>query len=285
MSWNSTTVPMGPSEPAAPQMSDTPIDFDAIRHAADVPPAIRMLYGTDLPIDAGIIHPTAVWQASGDRYLTLKLNSETPRSRYDRFVLNLARARADTLLTTGKILREEPQLSTGLLGDGPECDALLAWRRDMLGRHHPPTVLVLTSGQGARVDLDHPAFRGWAAPILFTGHAAAEGLFAEALARSIEVVSHEAPSIHEAVAYLQGELDCRTVSVEAGPSTSLALYRPAVEVDELLLSVYHGAGVPDSVRGPAFLSPADVTAAFGLGSMPYQVDEAGGPWSFHRFAN
>ena len=101
-------------------MSDITIDFDAVRQASDVPPVIRTMYGTDLPLDGGVIHPTAQWRAPDDRYVTLRLNADTPTSRHDRFALNLSRARADALITTGKILREEPGLDTDLIGGGPD---------------------------------------------------------------------------------------------------------------------------------------------------------------------
>ncbi len=261
-------------------MSDTPIAFDTVRQASDIPPVIRTMHGTDLPLDAGVIHPTAVWQAPDDRYVTLRLNAETPPSRHDRFALNLSRARADALITTGKILREEPGLHTDLIGSGPERDALLAWRREILGRTEPPIVLVLTSGKG--LDLGHPVFHGWAEPVVFTNHDAAEALIPEALERSVEVVSHAAPSVHEAVVYLHDALECRTVSIEAGPSTSLSLYHPSLEVDELLLSVYRGSTLADSVHGPAFLSAAEIRSAFSHASAPYLVEEPSGPWCFQR---
>ena len=261
-------------------MDDSAVDFDSIRQASDVARVVRQIYGTDLPLDAGVIHPTAVWQAPNDDYLTLKLNAETPSSRHDRFMLNLARARADALLTTGKILRDEPALVTDLLGDGPERGPLSAWRREVLGRTKPPIVLVLTSGRD--LDLDHPVFRGWAEPVLFTTHAAAEDLFPAALSRSIEVVSHESPSVHEALRHLRDVLECRTVSIEAGPTTSRLLYRPPARVDELLLSVYRGSALAESVQGPAFLSPLDIRTTFGHESTPYRIEDPSGPWSFQR---
>jgi riboflavin biosynthesis pyrimidine reductase len=263
-------------------MDDSAVDFDSVRQASDIPPIVRAIYGTDLPLDAGVIHPTAVWRAPDDSYLTLKLNSETPPSRHDRFVLNLARARADALLTTGKILRDEPALVTDLIGDGPERSALLAWRREFLGRTEPPVVLVLTSGQN--LDLEHPIFRGWAKPVLFTTHSAAEGLVPAALGRSIEVVSHENPSVHEALRHLRDTLECRTVSIEAGPTTSRLLYHPPAEVDELLLSIYQGSTLAESVRGSAFLSPLDIRNIFGHRSVPCPVEEPSGPWSFQRLS-
>ena len=255
------------------------LDFAGMKTPGHVSAAVRQLYGTDLPVAGGVIHPTAVWQAPDGRFLTLRINADTPRSRHDRFALNLCRARADALVTTGRILREESLLSPDLLGDGPEVRALAAWRREVMGRPDQPLALVLTSGRG--LDLDHPFFHAAATPIILTGHEAAESLMPGALARSIEIVDRDRPSIYSALDYLRNEAACRTVTIEAGPSTSRSLYRPVLEVDELLLSVYRSPGLPQSVAGGEFLPSSELQDLFPTRSQPFPVSDPG-PWVLQR---
>ena len=96
-------------------------------------------------------------------------------------------------------------------------------------------------------------------------------------------MSHQRPSIYSALDYLRSEESCRTISIETGPSTSLSLYRPNLEINELLLSVFSGPAVAESVVGPEFLSPSDIRGMFRQTVPPYGVDEPSGPWTFQRF--
>ena len=52
---------------------------------------IRELYGDDLREAAGVLHVAAVWQGPTQQARVLRINSETPRSQTDAFVLGLAR--------------------------------------------------------------------------------------------------------------------------------------------------------------------------------------------------
>ncbi len=257
------------------------LDLEALGTHVEVTRAVRTVYGTDLSGATGIIHPTAVWRRSGGDLLTINLSADTPPSRHDRFVLNLARARADAILTTGKVLREEPSVTPLLIGSADQVAPLLDWRRVVLGKEGYPLALVLTSGRS--LDLDHPFFRSPIPAIVFTGHDAASDIMPAALERSIEVVSHAAPSVTAAVAFLQKETGIGTVAIEAGPSTSLQLYRPSLLVDELLLSEFLGPALPRSVQGGAFLEPAAIEVAFPFRSEPYSVEEPSGPWRFRRW--
>ena len=257
------------------------LDLKALGTHADVTRAVRTIYGTDLSGATGIIHATALWLRPDGGLLTLNINTDTPPSRHDRFVLNLARARADAIVTTGKVLREEPSVTPLLIGPDHEVSPLVDWRRVVLGKAGHPLALVLTSGRS--LDLDHPFFRTPNPAIVFTGHDAASNMMPAALERSIEVVSHAAPSITAAVAFLQKETASGTVAIEAGPSTSLQLYRPSLMVDELLLSEFLGPALPRSVQGASFLEPAAIEVAFPFRSEPYSVEEASGPWRFRRW--
>jgi riboflavin biosynthesis pyrimidine reductase len=256
-------------------------DLELLDSHADVSRAVRTLYGSDLSGAAGIIHATAVWRSPSGDLVTLKINADTPPSRHDRFVLNLARARADAILTTGRVLREEPSVTPLLMGSHDEVAPLVDWRRVVLGKRSLPMALVLTSGRS--LDLDHPFFRGPVPATVFTSHDAASEIMPAALERSIEVVSHATPSITAAVAFLRKEMGSVTLAIEAGPSTSLQLYRPSLAIDELLLSEFIGPTIPPSVKGAPFLDPGAIEQAFPNRSEPYAVEEPSGPWRFRRW--
>ena len=85
-----------------------------------------------------------------------------------------------------------------------------------------------------------------------------------------------------AIVYLRDQLGCRTISIEAGPSTVRDLYNDPVLVDELLLSVFHGKRVPDSVRGAPFIPSETVAAMFARTAPAFSLTEPSGPWRFHR---
>ena len=199
---------------------------------------IRGLYGAELTAPAGVLHVAAVWRARQGRWPTLKITPQTPLSDTDRFVLGLARARADAILTTGKILREEPTLQHSY-HDDPQLDrALAAWRADFLGRPSRPVSVVLTAR--GDIDPDHPLFRGPHSVYVLTGPAAARRLNRRPLDPRHRVMERSELNPISALDYLRGEAGFATVSIEAGASTSGALYRPTLRIDELLLSVVRG---------------------------------------------
>ncbi|MCH2186088.1 hypothetical protein MK280_09475, partial [Myxococcota bacterium] len=92
-----------------------------------------------------------------------------------------------------------------------------------------------------------------------------------------------APALTDAIAYLRTEMGCETVLIEAGPSTSSALYQTDQNVDELMLSVYREDRVPPGVQGRPFPSFSSLLSA-GLREVSRRtVEEASGLWSFHRW--
>ncbi|MCA9530239.1 MAG: hypothetical protein KC543_08895 [Myxococcales bacterium] len=252
----------------------------AIRTPSDVDHAARALFGEPLPATGGVSHVTAVWDDGAGKLYTLKIGEATPKSEADWFALHWSRARADAIVNTGKVLRSEPRLTYGFEGlGGRELDAapMVAYRRERLGLMEPPRVLILTRGA---LSLDHPALSRDNRAIVWTTAEAAADMQGEARARGIEVIGSEAPTMRGAVAHLRG-LGCRTISIEAGPSTSLSLYDPPTMVDELLLTVYEAPSLPDGVRGGAILSRTDLEARFGPLSF-VRVQEPNGPWAFAR---
>jgi riboflavin biosynthesis pyrimidine reductase len=213
---------------------------------------LRELYG-ELPGEVGVLHVASAWQGPDGELRVLRIAPGTPRSATDAFVLSLARARVDAIVTTGRILRLEPTVTHALLGSDVECADLRAWRSARLGRDQPPRSAVLTSGQ--QLDLDHPLLRRGTRPLVITGPAAAARLAAAAAERGIELVGLEPLDVRNALAALRAR-GLHSIGVEAGPATALALYAAPLAVDELMLSVYEASAVPDGAAGPAFLSMA-----------------------------
>lgn len=258
-----------------------PLDVEIadLTTADDIAAAVREMYGADLA-STGVVHVTAVHQRR-DVYETLKIRPETPKCAHDFFVLNVARARADAIVTTGKILREEPAVVHRLQGPGRVADALAAWRRERLGKSRPPVTLVLTSGRG--LDLGHPIFKAWTRPVVYTSRQGQWNLESQAADHGVEVVGVDEPGVHGAVDLLRYEFGAATISIEAGPSVSCRLYEPPPAVDELLLSVAEVRDLPQSVRGGKLLTAEDVARIFSRYSAPYRVTTADGEWRFQRF--
>ena len=258
--------------------------------AADVAAMAERIYGCrlELPEAAGrprVLHPTAVWRRGDGALVTLEINRYSPRSVHDSFVLNLCRARADAIVTSGRILRREPGLRHDLQGPARVPEALAAWRRERLGKSTPPRSLILTSGR--QLDLAHPLFGGATRPVVYTSHVGRERL-AEARATGLEVVGADAADLRSAIAFLHDRLGAATIAVETGPSTSTALYAPPVAVDELLLSVYEEPELDERARGGAFLDREHIAALFERSRPPYRVLAESGPgvpgqWSFSRY--
>jgi riboflavin biosynthesis pyrimidine reductase len=244
----------------------------ALTTAADVDLTLRRMYGANLAPATGLVHVAAVWQAAPDRLVTIAIGEDAPASAHDFFALQAARARADAIITTGRILRAEPALTHDLQGSA--APGLTAWRRERLGKQQPPILLVLTSGRD--LPMHHPALHATSTPLLFTSHAAAARL----PDTPIHVLSSNAPDLRAAIAHLRA-CGCRTILVEAGPSTASALYQPPVAVDELLLSVFHGA-LPARAQAGDFVSPARIRACLPRASTAL-ADQPSDSWQFLRF--
>ncbi len=247
--------------------------------AAAVAAKAEEIYGAPLT-STGVVHVTSVWRRR-TAYLTLAIGPRTPRSAHDALVLNLTRARADAILTSGRILRREPRLEHRLGGPGRVPEALAAWRREHLGKDSPPVTLVLTSGR--RLDFDHPIFSAGTRAVVYTSRAGQWRLESRAADRGVEVVGVDEPSVGGAIDLLRYQFGAATISVEAGPSVSRQLYEPPVTVDELLLSVYDAPQIPAGVRGDPFLDAGELVHVFSRASLPYRVATADGEWSFQRF--
>ncbi len=239
----------------------------ALASAEDVSRFAESLYGEQLGAMDGVLHVVAI--AEPER-IVMRIGDHSPKSATDFFALSLARARVEAIVVTGAVLRAEPELRYEL------ATPLAAWRREVAGLASPPFLLVLTGGE---IPLDHPALASWARPIVFTTHAAAERMRAQA---RVEIVGHDAPSARAAIEHLRRVRGCRSVSIEAGPRTAVPLYDPPLAIDVLALSVFVGPLDPVA-RGGAFPSEAGLASAGLRRVSAARRDEASGGWRFERW--
>ncbi|MCA9710213.1 MAG: dihydrofolate reductase family protein [Myxococcales bacterium] len=241
---------------------------------------VRRLYGDDeLSDPAGVIHVAAVGREPDGELVVLEINQSTPRSDNDRFALDLARARADVIVTTGAILRAEPRLRYELASD--RADDLHTWRMDQLGRPTPPLVVVLTGRED--IDLDHPTLHGWARPWIFTNVDVARSLHGR-LPRHVGLAGVPSPDLETLIDWARRRFDARSITIEAGPATTRPLYEDGPHaglVDELMLSVFEGT-IPSAARGAPFASPADLARNFARKHEGEPIEEPSGPWRFIR---
>lgn len=263
----------------------------ALDGADELAAEIRRIYGSDLR-RTGVVHVMAAWQRDDGPLVTLRTGGDAPRIGHDALALGLARARADAIVTTGEILRREPELRHDLPGPGSLPQALQAWRAEALGKTTPPLLWVMT--RSGEVDLDHPAFSRPARSVIYTRRAGAWGLESRAADVGVELVVAPEPSARDAVHRLRREFGAATIVFEAGPSVSRQLYErpdePADEravpaqVDELLLTVLHAGDLPTRFRGPRFLPRADVERALGRPRSTVRIRGGDGSrWELARY--
>ena len=248
-------------------------DPSALVTATDVERAAHALFGAPLRTRPALSQVTAVWSPGDGRNHVIEVDPRAPQSATDRFVLELTRARADAILTTGANLRAEPDLRFDLTGPG--STALMRWRVDV---HElmPPIALILTSGRD--FDPEHPALKGPARVVLYVPRDAVDPI-RKALTsfRWIKVQGVDRTDAREAIAWLRSERDVRSVSIEAGPSTSMPLLER--DVDQLLLSRYTG-DLDDELVAGEFLDDATLEATFERAAST-SVDAGG--WIFERW--
>jgi len=239
--------------------------------------AARALFGGPLDTRPAVSHSFAAWRAAADTPLTtIKINEHGPKSDLDWLALHIARARADGIIITGKILRDEPNLSFSLRADPRWGEALLSWRERRWGACEEPWILILT-GRGD-IDFDHPVFHGWGRPLIFTTDRTATRKLAAA---PCPVVSDAAPDVRKAIQHLQLGRECECVSIEAGPSTARGLYERPRLVKELLLSVYLEPSLDERAQGEPLVMLSEVRDLF-RSETSATHREGGQHWSFHR---
>jgi riboflavin biosynthesis pyrimidine reductase len=250
-----------------------------VRTPADVTTLGRALLGEDPARTQRVLHVVSVWRSDDGVARVLRIGPKTPKSRHDRFLLALSRARAEAIVTTGRILREEPALTHGAIGPTLLREALTAWRHERLGITEPPWLLVLSSGR----DLDpaHPAFHGPTRALLFVPDAAAAGLRDRFVDSRARIASVPTPSARLALDHLRG-LGANRITIEAGPTSTRALYDPPAALDELWRASYLGRRPEPAVIGEPFASDERCEAALPHSSEPARREEPSGVWSFER---
>jgi riboflavin biosynthesis pyrimidine reductase len=265
----------------------------------------------------GVVHVAAI---DARARAVLAVGPGAPASPTDRFVLGFARARADAIVTSGAILRAEPDLVHRSADDPEEERAWQGWRRAVLGRSEPPCVLVLS--ESGRIPPAHPALAGPGRRILWTraqdpsksedGARTGTGARSRTLEVRIDPGSGAAggagaaASLARAIAWLRAEVGTATIAIEAGPAATLGLYRagadPASErvdsssIDELLLALFAGDGAkrvageafPSAARLAAFFAgtPGRAASAASASDQPrsrVRIEEPSGPWIFERY--
>jgi len=243
---------------------------------------VRELYGDDLLEDGGVVQVSSAWRDAQGGLRSLRIGPHAPRSETDGFVLALARARADVIVTTGQILRHEPRLQHRIESE-PALD-LLAWRRDRLGRTEPPRVAILTSGRS--IDWDHPVFSGPSPVLLFTHESQEKRLSEAARGRNVEVIGSEAPSLHALLQWGVAGGAARTITLEVGPSSLASMSSEgslAGSIHEWMLSVYLSPSVSERALGDPWPDLSDAHHGGLRLRTEHRLEEESGAWAFQRF--
>jgi riboflavin biosynthesis pyrimidine reductase len=252
-------------------------DLDSLRRC------LKERFGAMPGSGEGVLHVAAVWRPPGeDRNVVLRIGDDTPKSAVDFLLLNVARARADAIVTTGRILREERGVTHDLQGAPGTPSALAEWRRAELGLSHPPWLLVLTAGRD--LDPGHPALHSWARPIVLCPEGGADEARRRLRSAAVDVVGHPEPGLRAAVDYLRDARAARRISIEAGPSTAIEAYREPLLVDELLLSVFTAETIRAPLRGGELPTVDEIQRLLGPPRRSFTVEEESGRWRFERYA-
>ncbi|MAI27736.1 MAG: hypothetical protein CMN75_17055 [Spirochaeta sp.] len=251
--------------------------------AAAVAERVQELYGDELLEDGGVVQVCSAWRDPQGLLRSVRVGPHAPQSQTDGFVLALARARADVIVTTGQILRDEPGLQHEI---GSESGLnLSAWRRERLGRPAAPLIAVLTSGKS--VDWSHPVFSGSSRVLLFTRDAQVGSLLEEGRSRGVEVIGEPEPSLASLLGRLGASAAIRTVVLEVGPRSMTSLFSAGSgsmgQVQEWMLSLCLAPSLSSRAQGEAWPDLSDPENE-GLGLLSeYRSEEVSGPWAFRRF--
>lgn len=245
--------------------------------AAQAREEAEALFGVGVAETTGVTQVSATVRAEDGLLHVLAIGENPPKSATDFFALNLARARADAVLTSAANVRSEPMLSHRLAGPAA---ASLAALRVALGKSQPLTCVILTAS--GNLPLEHPIWSDGSSKVVLTLPTASEQLAAHLGVRA-QVVALEELTPRSAIAWLKRR--AHTIDVEAGPSTTSALYSSsdadAPLVNELLLSRFEGPLEPAAL-GRAL--PPDELLLRGLTCVhESRRQEVSGPWVFQRW--
>ena len=207
----------------------------------------------------------------------MRISERTPKSPLDFFLLNAARAAASAILTTGRILRDEPDVVHRLQGPPGAVAALEDFRRGILGRREPPWLAVLTSGRA--IDPEHPAFAAGLPVVFLTSPNGERELRHAGLPAGARVVPTAHVDAPRAVAWLATHAPPGAVLIEAGPSAARTLYTDPCRIEELWLSRYLGNELPAELLGETLEE-----SLFPPARSQADHDQPSGPWRFARHA-
>lgn len=234
---------------------------------------IRHIWRDPLDRPAGLLQVMAVANRTDGSLAAMRIGPQTPSSATDQFSLEIARARADIILTSGAILRSEPDLIHAI---GP---AVEAWRREVLRKTEPPEIIFISRGHG--FPFDHPALRQPGAT-LATGATTPDGFMAEIRKRGIRHRTLSGNSPRRLVDELLSR-QARTITLECGPSTASQFYQGRLQVQELMLSWCQGFELPERLDAGEVASLAQLRQHFGSPRSDYTTDESAYPWRFSRW--
>lgn len=226
----------------------------------------------------GTIHVTAAGRDERGRLHAIAIGPGSPPSDTDSFLLGVARARAEAIVTTSATLRAEPRTHHGPQG-GSDDALLAAWRREVAGLADPPLSVVLT--RGGDVPVGHPMLAGLTPVLVVTGPAGARVLRARHARPGLEVLELPEPGLRAAIDHL-GRRGCRTICVESGPSTARELHRAPVAIDELMLSTWEAGILPVPLRAGVLPDEQEIARTLPRSSVPAWRDERSGRWRFLR---
>jgi riboflavin biosynthesis pyrimidine reductase len=209
----------------------------------------RIFADSDFGPQPSVLHAAAVCADADGNLCVIRVEAtDAPRSEDDRFVLGVARARADAIVTTAANLRAEPRLSHQLHSNPALAAELQKWSGREAAR-----IYVLTAS--ADVSPNHRIFSESPLAQLVTGAESAQVLLAHGFTES-QILVRQDTSLRDTVALAQSRPGTKTVLIEAGPSTAATLYpragesqEPRLLVDELMLSICEEQ-VPAQATGP-----------------------------------
>ena len=274
-----------------------------IETSEDIDARLETLYGiVDWRAQTGLLHVAAIESALRR---VLIPGSAAPPSETDRFVLGFARARAEALISTGAILRAEPDLVHTYAEDVRAQRAFEVWRAERLGLAAPPELILLSAS--GDFPQDHPALRAAERGVVWTTPAGADRLGERAGSLDVRASDSAAGVLGEVVGWLRRQQRARTILVEAGPTAADAMYcggsheaptkasasgsagknrRHVVRCDELLLSRFESAPSADAL-GPPFISADRLQQHFGPPKSAWPSTRTGsageGAWRFERY--
>jgi riboflavin biosynthesis pyrimidine reductase len=252
---------------------------------------IHLLYGeVDWLRARGILHVMAII-GQGDSVIAM--GPTAPRSATDRFILGLARARSELVLTSGAILRSEANLEHRYAEDAETNASFVRWRRKTLGLEEAPALLIIS--KSGELPNDHPALHFARAGMVWTSKVGRERLGPSLGRLSVEAGitgrgDAEPAKLAETLGGLlrtaRSRFRARTILIEAGPGISTEFYRsPQVgcpRLNELLLSRFEG-NIEAAAIGPSFESISGIREFFPEAPRRLRVEEPSGAWVFERY--